>query len=158
MVGEILTCLLPWNGAVDDEPMHNSRMLELLAKILHDPRSSMSLVEIAGRGIAAEACCHLSVPPDDKTPNDEAPELVVGRAFAFADRVAVLRAIEDDLSGVLNPIAEVADEILPVVWPRPEAAYQIGHPDCRWSLVTRRLGDQSGGCSIVPVRALVSRV
>jgi hypothetical protein len=73
-------------------------MLDLLDQILHDPGSTMSVVEIAARGIAAEARCHLSVGPDDKTPNAEAPEVVVGRALAFADRVTVLCAIEDDLA------------------------------------------------------------
>jgi hypothetical protein len=73
-------------------------MLGLLDQILHDPRTTLRAIEIAGRGIAAEARCHLSMPADDKRPNNEPRDVVVRRAQALADRVEELCAIEDDLA------------------------------------------------------------
>jgi hypothetical protein len=79
-------------------PPHNSQMLGLLDAVLHDERSTMRMVEAAGRGIAAEARCHLAMPVDDKRPNDEPVDVVTARAVALADRVGELCVLEDELA------------------------------------------------------------
>jgi hypothetical protein len=85
---------------MSDGLLHNSRALSLFDQVLHDARSSMRTVEIAGRGIVAEARCHLAVPQDAKGPNHEPPSVVIRRALAFADQVEELCGIEDDLAAL----------------------------------------------------------
>jgi hypothetical protein len=78
--------------------LHRSRTRGLLDEVLHDERVTMRMIEAVGRGIAAEARCHLAVPVDDKRPNNEPADVVIARALAFADRIEQLCAIEDDLA------------------------------------------------------------
>ncbi|GAA0536749.1 hypothetical protein GCM10010172_17610 [Paractinoplanes ferrugineus] len=78
---------------------HNSWALGLFDEILHSAHATMPVVELIGGGIAAEARCHLVLPEEDKRPHDDPAAVVIGRASAFADRVAELCGIEDDLAG-----------------------------------------------------------
>lgn len=80
----------------------NNQMLGLLDQVLHDQKATMRMVEAAGRGIAAEARCHLAMPVDDKRPNDERADVVIARATALADRVSELCALEDELAAAWN--------------------------------------------------------
>jgi hypothetical protein len=94
-----------------EEALHHSRMLGLMDQILHDPRTHLRAIEIVGRGIAAEARCHLSMLVDDKRPNNEPHDVVVRRAAALADRVEEWCAIEDDLAAAWRErCADTLDE------------------------------------------------
>jgi hypothetical protein len=83
---------------VTDKLLHNSRALGLFDEILHSSHATMRLVELLGRGISAEARCHMVFPPENKRPHSDPPELVYLRASALADRVEQLCAAEDDLA------------------------------------------------------------
>jgi hypothetical protein len=85
---------------MSDGFLHNSRALGLFDQVLHDARSTMRIVEIAGRGIVAEARCHLAMPQDAKGPNREPQDVVIRRALALAGQVEELCAIEDDLAAL----------------------------------------------------------
>ncbi|WP_326558041.1 hypothetical protein [Micromonospora sp. NBC_01796] len=66
----------------------------MFAEIVLAPLGTLRAVEIAGRGIAAEARCTLAVLAD-KTPSGSDAALQAG--LAYADRLMELGTIEDGL-------------------------------------------------------------
>jgi hypothetical protein len=55
--------------------VRNSRILSVFADIVHGPQGTPRAVEIAGRGIAAEARCTLALLADKmQSSSDAAPE------------------------------------------------------------------------------------
>jgi hypothetical protein len=85
----------------DSAQLRNSRILGVLDQIIHDQDTTLRAVEIAGRGIAAEARCTLAVSAGK---NDAMSALQAGEAPASApdplaafDKLMELSQIEDDL-------------------------------------------------------------
>lgn len=121
---------------VDETHVRNSRSLAVFTEIVHGPTETWRAVEIAGRGIAAEARCELSMPVKSMEPNDRPLNQATRDTIAFADRVEILLAIEDDLVSLWrtrrqneldDPVFEAALEQLVArleAWPHavPQAA------------------------------------
>jgi hypothetical protein len=82
----------------DDMLVRNSRMLGLLDQVLHGPLGTLRAVELAGRGISAEARCTQAVLEDKMTVSSDPSPSVRQRALAAADLLTDLGAVEDDLA------------------------------------------------------------
>lgn len=85
----------------DKSLLRTSQTLTVLDEILHDPRTSLRVLELLGRGIAAEARVTLTVVEDEVNgPANLAaalvPEVPVNAVEAYED-LKSLTAIEDDL-------------------------------------------------------------
>jgi hypothetical protein len=80
-----------------DGHVRNSRMLGVLCEIVVGPLGRIYAVEIAGRGIAAEARCTISA-MDDKLSSESGEGVEAFRGgIEYADRLIELGAIEDNL-------------------------------------------------------------
>ncbi|MEU1842623.1 hypothetical protein [Micromonospora sediminicola] len=77
--------------------VRNSRLLGLFSEIVRGPEGSLRAVEAAGRGIAAEARCTLTVLADKRTTRSGRLDELLDGAHAAADRLVELGVIEDDL-------------------------------------------------------------
>ena len=82
----------------DGQLVRNSRVLALFVEIIEGPEGTLRAVEAAGRGIAAEARCTLTVAADKTTARSGSPAEEQQRSRACADRLVELGSIEDDLS------------------------------------------------------------
>lgn len=86
-----------------DKPLlRNSEILTVLDEILHAPQTPLRVVELVGRGIAAEARVTLTVVEDKVRGLDNlvaglVPEVPVNAVDAYEDMMA-LSAIADDLT------------------------------------------------------------
>jgi len=84
---------------VTDGPfVRNSRLLGLFTEIVQGPEGTRRAVEVASRGIAAEARCTLAILADKLTVRSGSADELLQSALASADRLMELGAIEDDLS------------------------------------------------------------
>ncbi|WP_433045169.1 hypothetical protein [Dactylosporangium sp. CS-033363] len=112
-------------------PPLNSRMLGLLDEVLHDERTTVRMIEAAGRAIAAEARCHLAVPADDKRPNHEPAGVVTARAIAFARRIGDLVVLEDELAAAWaeRRAGRLGNEAFEAALDRVAAALDAWRPD-----------------------------
>lgn len=73
-------------------------MLGLFDEMLHSSFGSSRLVELVGRGIAAEARCNLAVLRDKSTVSTEPQAVLLRRASEGADLLIEAGTIEEDLS------------------------------------------------------------
>jgi hypothetical protein len=79
--------------------VRNSAVLETLVEIVRGPQGSLLAVEMAGRGIAAEARCSLAILADKELglqSSGPVPE-AVQRALVFADHLIELGEVADSL-------------------------------------------------------------
>ena len=83
----------------DGVPIRNSRMLSLFDEMLHSSLGSSHVVELLGRGIAAEARCNLAVLKDKLTVSPEPQAVLLQRASEGADLLVEWGTIEGDLAG-----------------------------------------------------------
>jgi hypothetical protein len=95
-----------------DGYLRNSRILGVLCEIVHGPIGRIYAVEIAGKGIAAEARCTISAMDDKLHSGHGGVTESVGEGIEYADRLIELGAIEDDLVDLWRRRCgkEVADE------------------------------------------------
>jgi hypothetical protein len=90
---------LAWSSVVgSDVLVRSSRVLGLLDAMLHSPLGSFRVVELVGRGIAAEARCTRAVLKDKLTVSTEPEAVLLQRAAEAADLLIGLGAIEEDLA------------------------------------------------------------
>jgi hypothetical protein len=91
--------------------LHNSRVLTLFDEVLHSPRSGLRVVEIAGRGIVAEAGCILATLVDKTRKYDDSAQ--IQRVLADSDRLMRLGEIEDDLVELwrVRSAGELSDQL-----------------------------------------------
>jgi hypothetical protein len=127
-----------------DLSVRSSRVLGVLDAILHSPWGSWRVVELVGRGIAAEARCAQAVLKDKSTVSIEPVAVLLQRATEAADHLIGLGAIEDDLADAWRrrrtneldgPAFEAAlDSVVRRLeaWPAAAAAFDDVTQLCGW--------------------------
>lgn len=83
--------------SADGQMVRNSRVLGVFVEIVHGPEGTLRAVEVAGRGIAAEARCTLAAAGDKSEVSDGPVEDAIQESIGYADRLMRLGEIEDDL-------------------------------------------------------------
>jgi hypothetical protein len=79
----------------NDGYVRNSRILGVLCEIVHGPLGRIYAVEIAGKGIAAEARCTISAMDDKLQFGNGGVGEGVGEGIEYADRSIELGSIEE---------------------------------------------------------------
>jgi hypothetical protein len=83
---------------VTAEPaIRGSRILAALDEILHDGQSSWQIVELAGRGISAQARCTIAVVESKNRDLGSLPDDWVADKLAAADNLVEAVELEDEL-------------------------------------------------------------
>ena len=91
-----------WRSMTEFVMIHNSRILGLFDAILHADQFRLQAVEIAGRGIAAEARCTMAVLLDKGQDFDDSSESAMVRALEYSDRLLELGELEDGLDQLVR--------------------------------------------------------
>jgi hypothetical protein len=83
---------------MDTPEIRNSQILGVLIEIIQGPIGRLQAVETAGRGIAAEARCTLSVLADKGVQSAHVTDETLASVNRYAERLFAFGVIEDDLS------------------------------------------------------------
>lgn len=97
--------------------VRNSRILGVFVEIVHGPQGSLRAVELAGRGIAAEAGCTLAALAEKTRPTPSTAYEAIEAGLEYADRLMELGVVEDGLVELwkrrcLGDLEDAAFEVL----------------------------------------------